>query len=329
MAITPRTVLSEPINLLVFAFGVFAVGGLIGLVWSVDRAEERARCPATYADARSGSDVGAAMMPGEDQRGARSFSGDTSDYDPGDRAALDYTCRLNTPTQDWDEAHWLRHLGCMHARDEAADIVLAETNAAIDAVGLTPELAVEKADVLQRVGSPHEHIAFLEHAVKRFGVVDGQLVHRLARALTWRGHRNDVERIRHLQLLSRMLLPNSCEVHQTDIWVRFQLAQEIARGPAPAAWDGVQRAVRQYIARGCHERIHEGRWEVLAEIVGVGVAAEATNGHAGHSSLLREVAASFEVLQVPTFCREAVPEGTGLRSYCEKRMGDEQFLSRR
>lgn len=325
MAITPRTVLSEPINLLVFAFGIFAVGGLIGVISSVDNQEERSRCPALLAASAHGPesqrapDVGAPTPAAETDFGA----------DVTDQAALDYTCRLVTPSQEWDEAHWLRHLDCMEARDEPADVILAEADAAIDAVGLTPELAVKKADHLEVVGSADEHIAFLNHAVQRLGVVDGQLVHRLARALTWRGHRNDVEQIRHLQLLSRMLMPDSCEVHQTDIWVRYQLAQQLAEGPAPAAWDGVQRAVRHYVERGCHERIHEGRWEALAEIVGVGVAAEATNGHSGHSSLMRDVAASFEVRQVPTFCREAVPEGTGLRSYCEKRMGDELFLSNR
>ncbi|QDG52463.1 hypothetical protein FIV42_17470 [Persicimonas caeni] len=328
MAITPRTVLSEPINLLVFAFGVFAVGGLIGVIWSADGGDERSRCPALQAHAQRAADVGAVSHGFEEDNGPPELA-EASQADASHRAALDYTCRLDTPAHDWNEAHWLRHLDCMEARGEPTEVILAETSAAIESVGLTPELAVKKADALEAVAGPDEHIAFLEQAVDRLGVVDGQLVHRLARALTWRGHQNDIEQIRHLQLLSRMLMPDSCEVQQTDIWVRYHLAQQMAQGPSPVAWDGVQRAVRHYVDRGCHERLHEGRWETLAEIVGVGVAAEATNGHSGHSSLLREVAGSFEVRQVPTFCREAVPEGTGLRSYCEKRMGDELFLSRR
>lgn len=327
MAITPRTVFSEPINLLVFAFGILAVGGLVGVFVGADDAENTIHCQVQVQEPPDDSgrlDAGISAVDEGDSAGADDWAGQPVDLD-----SLDYTCRLEQPAPSWSEGQWLRHLGCMEARGESTEVMLAETTAAIDSVGLTPDLAVKKADYLKTVGSAEEHLQFLDRAVDRLGVVDGQLVHRLARALTWRGHSSDIERVRHLQLLSRMLMPESCEVLQTEIWSRHALAERMAEGDSTVARDGVQRAVSAYLERDCHERVHEGRWGVLAEIVGAGIAAEASNGHDGHSSLLRTVANSFDVRRLPTFCAEAVPEGTGLRSYCEKRMGDELFLSRR
>lgn len=320
MAITPRTVLSEPINLLMFAMGVVAITSMVVVFGGGD-----ADCPRTanHADAGAAPDV--ARLDSADARSDWPAAASITSAAPH---RLDYTCQLAEPAGDWGEQQWLRHLDCMQARGEADEVLLAEVDRAIGAVGLTPELAVHKADLLATVGTADEHIAFLHGAVRELGVVDGRLVHRLSRALVWRGQRSDLEHIRHLQLLSRMLMPESCRVLETDVWAHYMMAQDAADPDSTAAWQGVQRAVRTWTAQGCHERVHQGRWDVLAEMVGVGVAAEATNGHDGHSSLIREVTDAYEVRQVPVLCRDAVPANTGLRSYCEKRIGDEQFLAR-
>jgi hypothetical protein len=235
----------------------------------------------------------------------------------------------------------------MEARGEGAEVLLAETNQAIGDLGLTPDLALKKADYVKEARTADEHIEFLDAAVTRLGVSDGRLVHRLARALTWRGELEDIERIRHLQLLSRMLTPDSCEVLQTDIWARYALAEHMAQRPSPAARHGVSHAISTYLAADCHLRYEMGRHEpsqidpgqiksnqleMLTEMLGVGVVAEATNGHAGESTLIRHVAESNDLRaqhdQVRSLCRAAVPAGVGLRGDCEKRLGDELFLAR-
>jgi hypothetical protein len=189
---------------------------------------------------------------------------------------------------------------------------------------------------LKWIGTLDQQIEFLETAVQGLGVVDGQLVHRLSRALIWRGDRADLERIRQLQHLARMLEPDDlferCELRQTDIWARFMIAKdaELAHGAIPLApRRGVQRAVRNYIATGCLvRRLGQGQWKAMSEIVGVAIAAEASNGHDGLSNMIRRVAESYPIPRVSEFCRAAVPAGVELRDDCEKRVGDELFLAR-
>jgi hypothetical protein len=352
MAITPRTILSQPINLLLFALSIMVLGGLLGVLAGVSnsraRLDTRHIPPDVEVDPNqadwnqvdsswAGEDTGVAGLDDNEPTDSRDAMvvGAEPDY-------RDYICRLQEPGRSWTEGQWLRHLGCMKARGEADEVLLDETTAAIDAVGLTPDLGVEKADLLKAVETPDDHIAFLDAAVTQLGVSDGRLVHRLAQALTWRAEADDIERIRHLQLLSRMLMRDSCEVQQTEIWVRYALADKLAEAPSPAAWHGAKRAIASYVADDCHERLDRvpqvqgrsdrGRPDVLAEIVGVGVVAEATSGHSAQSTLIRQVVDSYELRgrpdQVSSFCREAVPAGVGLRAECEKRVADELFLSR-
>lgn len=319
MAITPRTVFSEPRNLFVFSVSVLLLGVLAGLFVSAD---DRPVCPYAQQSTSNTTDSLDAGAEVGDEYVANSSA--TADAEP-----RSWPCDLVDPEPDWGESEWLRHLNCMEVRSEPNRAMLAEVDEAIDLLGLTHELALKKADYLEPIAPANDLIAFLESAIEEMGVMDGQLPHRLARALTWRGESGDLERVRRLQLLARSLMPASCEVLQTDIWVRYRLAEQTSRHPSPTAWQGVRSVIDTYLAQDCPERLHQGDWNVLAEMVSVGVAAEATNGHAGHSTLIRDVAESFEVRQVEQFCREAVPANTGLRSYCKKRVLDELFLSRR
>jgi hypothetical protein len=322
MAITPRTILSRPINLLAFALGVLTVGGLMGLFVG---AQKLVPCQSSTKASPAGPQMDAGVSAADED----TPSPDVTTAAVGTSAAmLDHTCQLERPASDWNEAEWLRHLDCMEARGESTHALLEETEQAIEALGLTPELALEKSDHLDIVGTADEHLAFLEAAVDELGVVDGHLVHRLSRALLWRADGEDLERIRHLQMLSRALMPDSCEVLQTDIWARYAMLDD-----ADQAWPAAHRAVRDaigtYVAHDCQQRRHSGEWNVLAEIVGVGVIAETTNGHAGHSTLIRQVSEAYHIRQVPTLCKRGVPDYGGLRDYCVERVRDEQFLSRR
>ncbi len=319
MAITPRTVLSEPINLVMFALSGFTLLALVGICAGRDDAS-----PASDA-------VGVGTVAPDVEIVETTDTVDwplNVDEEDAGVTRLDYTCRLVEPRATWSGREWLRHIHCMSARGESDDVLLTETSAAIAAVGLTPDLAVTKADYLARVGTADEQIAFLDSAVQRLGVVDGRLVHRLARALVWRGHQDDLEQVRHLELLSRMLMPDSCEVRQTDVWARYMLARDLARHPSPAAWAGVRRAVEAYVDAGCYGRLDQASPAKLAEVVGVGIAAEATNGQTSHSSLIRKVAEARDIKDVAAMCRDAVPDDTGLRRDCQKRLGDELYLAR-
>ncbi len=106
------------------------------------------------------------------------------------------------------------------------------------------------------------------------------------------------------------------------------MAEELADEPSPAAWRGVRDVIDTYLINDCQEQRHTGQWGALAEVIGVGVAAEMSNGHDGHSSLFRQVTDAFDIHQQRTFCRRAVPDRSELRDHCQKRVGDELYLSR-
>jgi hypothetical protein len=355
MAITPRTILSDPINLLLFAFALLALGGLLGVLAGANGSQTSNSAQNSWATDRAGDDRVANNRMDTDRINTDKFGPSDADTVTGGQVdspgvdPLDDTCQLEEPAPTWSDEQWLGHLGCLEARGETAEALVAEAIAAIGERGLTPELAVKKADYLEVAGTPNAHLDFLEAAVTALGVSDGRLVHRLSQALTWRGEAADIERIRHLQLLSRMLMPGSCSVLQTDVWVRYALAEQLAEAPSPTAWEGVRRAIDTYVAHDCHLRDEQvrGQREVwgqqaqvqrgaLTEKVGVGVVAEAINGHTGESTLIRQAAESAEWggqmgdvrSFCRTFCRRAVPVGAQLRDKCEKRLGDELFLAR-
>lgn len=322
MAITPRTVLSQPLHILVLTMGLLAVLALAGIVLGIKNAPQRAaRCRAAAASLHK-----ARLQP-----------------PPGSVARVSWPsappCALDAPDASWTAAQWVRHLGCMEARNTPAQVLLVEVNTAIQVAGLAPELALKKSDYLREVGTLDEQIDFLQTAVRRLGVVDGTLVHRLSRALVWRGDQEDLEQIRHLQHLSMMLQPEDfgarCEVAQTNIWALMMMAQaddaralDSADLTPRAARLNVHRVVRDYVDQGCAQQIHRGQWADLAEVVGVAIAAEATSGQNARSSLVRKVSEAFRIQDVPEFCRTAVPDGLDLRETCEKRVGDELYLAR-
>lgn len=338
MAITPRTILTRPVHLVLFLLGALAVGGLVGWLTTHREPVEAGGDDAQTVDAHD-------EIEREDeieQDDARFSTGDAGQgedlgIDDADRwkpagaefDRRDHECTLVEPEDDWTEAHYLRHLNCMEERDEGSAERLEATGEAIEAVGLTEKLAVEKADLLRELDREGAHRTFLEEAVDELDTRDPELLHRLARALIWRGDPDEIERIRHLQLLSRSTVSDECEALQTDVWARYLLAHRFAERPSPAAFDAVREAIDVYRARDCAEKRHTGKFDALAQVVGVGVAAEQVDGHGAHGALIGEVAHSFDILDPERLCERAVPDRDGLRGHCEDRLTDELRLSER
>ncbi|AWV88269.1 hypothetical protein [Bradymonas sediminis] len=320
MAITPRTVLSQPISFTVFSLASIGLVAVLGIILGAQRSQP-AQPPAYSAPL---------VMPAPTHSVTR-----LSYHSP------EPPCDLTAPERQWSAAKWVRHLDCMEARSYPNRVLLGEANKAISRVGLKPALALRKSDYLKAIAPLEQQIDFLRSAVNGLGVVEGKLVHRLRRALVWRAKESDLDEIRSLEdLSSRLPTPareDLCEVRQTDIWTQFLIGETLE---SPGIEDGsnsilrsvadqsVQRAIRTYIALDCIDQIHEGERESLAELAGVAIAAEASNGHSGQSTLLRKMAASYQILNIPEFCRQAVPANIDLRQTCEKRVGDELYLAR-
>lgn len=322
MAITPRTVLSQPVYFSVFSLAAIGVIAMIGIfVGMHDSPKSPAPTPAPNHQSASIS----ASTSGV-------FAAKLNPHTP---------CELVAPERKWSSAQWVRHLDCMEARNSPSHVLLGEANMAIHRVGLKPALALRKSNYLKQIAPLEEQIDFLRSAVNGLGVVEIKLVHRLRRALIWRGKHADLKEIRELEEISSRLQTsertNQCEMRQTDIWARVMVAQSLEDSAIAdeahaimrsVARQSVQRAVRAYLAVDCANQIHQGKRAALAELTGVAIAAEFSNAHDGHSSLLGEIAASYRIVNIPEFCRRAVPAGVDLRQTCEKRVGDERFLAR-
>lgn len=318
MAITPRTIFSRPTFFTLFSLSAIALIAAAGIfIGQHKRTDKLTNCP-RYSEA----ELLALRGPGPKVLPPRPTS-----------------CAIFTPENQWSAARWERHLECMEGQKVRSRVLLGEANKAISRVGLTPKLALRKSNYLKAIAPLEQQIEFLREAVNGLGVVEAELVHRLRRALIWRGHARDIDEIRDLEeLLRRLPAPQAqCERRQTEIWAHMMLAQSLESAGVEdgsnsiirsVAAQSVQRAVRDYIGLDCLSQIHQGKRESLAELTGVAIAAEATNGHSGESSIIREISKSYRILNIPEFCRQAVPAGMDLRPTCEKRVGDEQYLAR-
>lgn len=318
MAITPRTIFTKPVFFTLFSLSLIALVGSVGIyIGHQEWKNERSGCQ-RYTRA----EIIAKNAPAPQALRTRQA-----------------TCATFTADSQWTTTQWVRHLDCLEAQKTPSRVLLGEANKAISRVGLTPKLALRKSNYLKAIAPLEQQIEFLREAVNGLGVVEAELVHRLRRALIWRGHARDIDEIRDLEeLLRRLPAPQAqCERRQTEIWAHMMLAQSLESAGVEdgsnsiirsVAAQSVQRAVRDYIGLDCLSQIHQGKRESLAELTGVAIAAEATNGHSGESSIIREITKSYRILNIPEFCRQAVPAGMDLRPTCEKRVGDEQYLAR-
>jgi|GEM_PF-3796580 len=320
MAITPRTIFSRPAFFTLFSLSAIALIAAAGIfIGQHKQTDKLTNCP-RYSEA----ELLALRGPGPKVLPPRPTS-----------------CAIFTPENQWSAARWERHLECMEGQKVRSRVLLGEANKAISQVGLTPQLALRKSNYLKAIAPLEQQIEFLRSAVNGLGIVEGELVHRLRRALIWRGQPSDLEEVRELEEILRHL-PSAargahCERRQTEIWAHMMVAQSLEGTGIEdgsnsiirsVAHQSVQRAIRTYLGQDCAAQIHEGKRESLAELTGVAIAAEATNGHNGQSSLIRKIAQSYRILNIPEFCRQAVPAGMELRETCEKRVGDEQYLAR-
>lgn len=322
MAITPRTVLSQPIYFTIFSLASIGVIALVGILLGLQKS------PSKQAPKPTQTTSFTLLTPAHTVTRSVHLDRETP-------------CNLNTSERQWSAAQWVRHLDCMKAQKAPSRVLLGEANKAISRVGLKPDLALRKSDYLKAIAPLEEQIDFLRSAVDGLGVVEGKLVHRLRRALIWRGQQSDFDELRELEDISHRLhttdRAEQCERRQTDIWAHMMIAKSLQNpGVEDASNDiirsvadqSVQRSIRTYVSLDCVSQIYEGRRDSLAELTGVAIAAEATNGHSGESSLLRKIAESYHILEIPEFCRQAVPAGLDLRQTCEKRVGDERYLAR-
>lgn len=344
MAIIPRTIFSHPRHLMVFLLTAAIIAGAAVGAALVFKKYRSAHPPGAYS-AR-------ALGQLKDQREARRA------FRAAQRAQLQKMadehqlkaraqstpagCALSRPRQDWRSAEWARRLGCMEQLDHPPEALLEESDLAIEASGLSVELALKKSAYLARLNQPDAQIEFLAQAIDELGDHQGLLFRPLFRALVWRADRADfpeLVRLDYLALTTRAPDQQAqCQALHTQTLARLLRAQgaaddAAARGEYSSAnsrlMSFARRGARTYFGAGCAERIHQGDWEILAEIAGVALAVEATHHGEARSDALSEIARSFLIRDIPEFCRAALPDRIELRENCEKRVGDELFLARR
>ena len=173
------------------------------------------------------------------------------------------------------------------------------------------------------LGRDQALLRFLEIHVDDYrGVSDGRLEAMLAHALVWRGSRLDFNRAAALLARAGDLRPGACDVMATDIWLQYHGATRLHGAVADAADRRLGERIEAYLGADCHERVHEGRWDVLAESAGVGVAILSSEPAAYRigNDLIDGVADRYTIRHVSAFCREATPAQTGLWKVCEAKL---------
>lgn len=333
MAITPRTILNNPAAL---AAGLMACCG-VGLVVAAEMtcADRSAPCasPRVSLGSTSGAEEHAERAVERaawrvEVSSSRAAAARSVYDDP--RAPSVVRCEAAEPVERWDESRWMEFLDCLDDRGAHPSVVLEQASRGLSMLGRSLEVAVRKGELLDSRGRVDEGVVFLESALARHDVPgDARIEHLLARALVWRGADADIQRA--FQMLAsrgpatQMRIAQSCAGKQTMAWLNHALIERSAgAGQAGAGeWDyRADRAILDaYVAQGCAQSVHTGRWEDLAQVVGAGMLAEQLGpASAEPSRMVEDALAPFHVYQYATLCADAVPDRPGLRSRCEARV---------
>ena len=331
MAVTPKTIFRNPAALAVGVLTVLGVG-LVALYEYKVSSDCASGCPYAMQQNQPQTeklDVGSYLEYDQPTFERIPSTGDVEPVVTTHGRWHAAACGYTEPESRWSESEWSRYIDCLEERGETNDRLLDATTRGLDQMGRSLELAVRKAELLEVTATTDEQLDFLEHALEKHDTPwDARLDEMYVHASVWRGEARDIDRASRVAFDNYRALLGTCRGAQTLGWMEYamesrDIGPEVARS-VPAG----SIPLHAFINNECSTRIHEGRWNVIAEVVGAGILAEQINGHDGRSTLVRTGVESYEIRDVPALCEHAVPAQLDLRESCENRVRREIALTR-
>ena len=217
----------------------------------------------------------------------------------------------------WSEYGWFTYAKCFSDNNSSNKVIEVASQ------GLTYYRSSEALYNMKgyhqiKLGDYEDAVKTLEEGLRRVGrTSSGIMANNLAWAGVWAPRQMKLERARQLYRQSLAQNPNVCETLHTGMWVEYALAKQndgFERVSAVRSFNGL---AEKYEA--CHDRYQSGEWDALIEVLGAAVIkAEMENDFecgfdksASNDDLLRDVSVElrkrYRGASIDALCRESIP----------------------
>ena len=292
MAITPRTVFSNPATAAMTAVSVLAVAGIgfyaLGSCTKASSCKMRLR--ATQAQTQL-----TPQNPCEPVRQAHGMD-----------------------KSRWSELQWFQYANCFAQQNQSRHVVEISSQA-LNYYPRSEAMFNLKGYHQLQLREHRDAIETLTLGLQRVGrPTSGTMANNLAWASLWSPRDLKLQDARRLYVQSLEIEPDQCETLHTGMWVEYALLKQGQSFERVEAMRRFHDLSERYTA--CHTRYQDGTWHALTEVLGAAVLiADVSDGHAldnvaPDSRLLHEVTTSImskhSHASADYLCRESIPLDT-------------------
>lgn len=290
MAITPRTILTNPATVATATVSVLAVAAAALLALGT--------CPS--------------------KRGCHMVKVSSTTYKTHDVPCDNLRRQLGHNKATWSEFDWFQYATCFDQHNDSRRVIEASSQG----IGYYPRseaLYNLKGYHLIKLRRYEEAVKALDEGMRRVGVPSsGTMPNNLAWAGVWVPREMTLDRARALYEESLRTEPGVCETLHTGLWVEYAVAKR-SRGIERAVALKRLNALRaQY--EPCHTRYQSGEWNTLVEVLGAAVIFEDLEQELGgfngayanpDATLIKEVSRElrkkYRGASIDALCRESIP----------------------
>lgn len=290
MAITPRTVLSNPATAAMTVASVLAVSALG--IYSMKSCAKYSGCKMRKAAMERR--VNAANNPCEQVRQDNGFD-----------------------KSSWSEFQWFKYASCFANQNNSRSVIDVTTQG-INYYPRSEALFNLKGYHQIELREHDEAVKTLTLGLKRVGrPTSGTMANNLAWAGLWAPRELTLEQARESYQRSLRVEPNVCETIHTGMWVEYGI---IKQGQGFARVDAMRNfnlLSEQYTA--CHNRANSHGFKGMVEVLGAAVmmsdlsasqGLDATSNTLLMQNLVRGLGQDYNNYSTDTLCRESIPLAT-------------------
>jgi hypothetical protein len=216
----------------------------------------------------------------------------------------------------WSEYGWFTYAEC-YSEQNASSKVVDVTTQGLRHYPASEALYNMKGYHQIKLGDHADAVKTLEEGIRRVGrTSSGVMANNLAWAGVWAPREMESTRARQLYRQSLAQNPNVCETIHTGMWVEYAISKKTDGFERAAALRAFQSLASDYEA--CEGRYQNGEWDTLVEVLGAAVikadvASDLDCGMkvASEKELLRDVSVElrkrYRGASIDALCRESIP----------------------
>lgn len=287
MAITPRTILTNPATVAVATVSVFAISA--AAIFALGTCPTKRGCHMVKTNLHT-QDV------------------------PCDNLRQ----QLGHNKATWSEFDWFQYATCFDQHNDSRRVIEASSQG----IGYYPRseaLYNLKGYHLIKLRRYEEAVKSLDEGMRRVGVPSsGTMPNNLAWAGVWAPREMTLDRARALYQESLRVESGVCETLHTGLWVEYAIAKRSRGIERAVALKRLNTLRMQY--EPCHSRYQSGEWNTLVEVLGAAVIFEDLEQelggfHGAHANpdaslikdVSRELRKKYRGASIDALCRESIP----------------------